>query len=31
MYQRQHPTVMWAKFRALAEGAELASRRLWSK
>src|SRR2546425_5870768 len=31
MYQRQHPTVMWAKFRALAEGAELASRRLWAK
>ena len=30
MYQRQHPTVMWAKFRALAEGAELASRRLWA-
>src|SRR5207244_1105487 len=30
MYQRQHHTVMWAKFRALAEGAELESRRLWS-
>jgi len=30
MYQRQHPTVMWAKFRALAAGAELASRRLWA-
>jgi 5-methyltetrahydropteroyltriglutamate--homocysteine methyltransferase len=30
MYQRQHPTVMWAKFRALAEGARIASRRLWS-
>jgi 5-methyltetrahydropteroyltriglutamate--homocysteine methyltransferase len=29
LYQRQHPTVMWAKFRALAEGAALASRRLW--
>jgi 5-methyltetrahydropteroyltriglutamate--homocysteine methyltransferase len=25
-----HPTVMWAKFRALAEGARLASQRLWS-
>jgi 5-methyltetrahydropteroyltriglutamate--homocysteine methyltransferase len=29
LYQRQHPTVMWAKFRALAQGAALASRRLW--
>lgn len=25
-----HPTVAWAKFRALSEGAALASRRLWS-
>ena len=24
-----HPTVMWAKFRTMAEGAEIASRRLW--
>ena len=24
-----HPTVMWAKFRTMAEGAELASKRLW--
>ncbi len=24
-----HPTVVWAKFRALAEGATLASKRLW--
>jgi 5-methyltetrahydropteroyltriglutamate--homocysteine methyltransferase len=24
-----HPTVMWAKFRAMAEGARLASQRLW--
>ena len=24
-----HPTVMWEKFRALAEGARLASERLW--
>ena len=29
LYQRQHPTVMWAKFRAMAEGARLASERLW--
>jgi 5-methyltetrahydropteroyltriglutamate--homocysteine methyltransferase len=28
MYQRQHPTVMWAKFAALVEGARLASERL---
>jgi 5-methyltetrahydropteroyltriglutamate--homocysteine methyltransferase len=31
MYQRQHPTVMWAKFAALVEGARLASERLWRK
>jgi 5-methyltetrahydropteroyltriglutamate--homocysteine methyltransferase len=24
-----HPTVMWAKFRAMAEGARLATRQLW--
>jgi 5-methyltetrahydropteroyltriglutamate--homocysteine methyltransferase len=29
MYQRQHPSVMWAKFGALVEGARLASERLW--
>jgi 5-methyltetrahydropteroyltriglutamate--homocysteine methyltransferase len=29
MYQRQHPTVMWAKFAALVKGARLASERLW--
>src|SRR4029453_15967338 len=29
LYQRQHPTVMWAKFEALAQGARLASERLW--
>jgi 5-methyltetrahydropteroyltriglutamate--homocysteine methyltransferase len=29
LYQRQHPTVMWAKFAALVEGARLASARLW--
>jgi len=28
LYERQHPTVMWAKFRALVEGARLASERL---
>ena len=27
--QRVHPTVQWAKLEALAEGARLASRRLW--
>ena len=26
---RVHPTIMWETFRALAEGARLASRRLW--
>jgi 5-methyltetrahydropteroyltriglutamate--homocysteine methyltransferase len=31
LYQRQHPTVMWAKFRALTQGAALASARLWSR
>jgi 5-methyltetrahydropteroyltriglutamate--homocysteine methyltransferase len=29
MYQRQHPTIMWAKFAALVQGAKLASERLW--
>ncbi|HLI85027.1 MAG TPA: hypothetical protein VKV17_13980 [Bryobacteraceae bacterium] len=24
-----HPTVIWAKFQALAEGARLASKQLW--
>ena len=28
LYERQHPTVMWAKFEALAEGARLAYQRL---
>ena len=28
-YQRVHPTVMWAKFETLAEGARLASKTLW--
>jgi 5-methyltetrahydropteroyltriglutamate--homocysteine methyltransferase len=31
MYQRQHPTVMWAKFAALVEGARLASERLYGQ
>ena len=30
MIQRVHPTVMWAKFEALVQGAELASKALWS-
>jgi 5-methyltetrahydropteroyltriglutamate--homocysteine methyltransferase len=29
LYQRQHPTVMWAKFEALVQGAQRASERLW--
>lgn len=29
LFRRQHPTIMWAKFEALAEGARLASQRLW--
>jgi 5-methyltetrahydropteroyltriglutamate--homocysteine methyltransferase len=28
LYERQHPSIMWAKFRAMAEGARLASQRL---
>jgi 5-methyltetrahydropteroyltriglutamate--homocysteine methyltransferase len=27
--QRVHPSIMWAKFQALAEGARLASKELW--
>jgi 5-methyltetrahydropteroyltriglutamate--homocysteine methyltransferase len=27
---RVHPQLAWAKLRALAEGAELATRRLWA-
>jgi 5-methyltetrahydropteroyltriglutamate--homocysteine methyltransferase len=27
--QRVHPTIMWAKLRAIAEGASLATRMLW--
>jgi 5-methyltetrahydropteroyltriglutamate--homocysteine methyltransferase len=29
LYQCQHPTVMWAKFEALVQGARLASQHLW--
>jgi 5-methyltetrahydropteroyltriglutamate--homocysteine methyltransferase len=29
LFQRQHPSVMWAKFEALVAGARLASSRLW--
>ncbi len=28
-YRRVHPSVMWAKFEALVEGAKLATRELW--
>ena len=28
-YRRVHPTVMWAKFESLVEGARLASKQLW--
>lgn len=28
-YQRVHPSIMWAKLRALADGARIASQRLW--
>lgn len=28
--QRVHPSVMWAKFEALVEGARIATRRLWA-
>ena len=29
-YRRVHPSLMWAKLRALADGARIASARLWS-
>ena len=29
LFQRQHPSIMWAKFQALVAGARLASERLW--
>jgi 5-methyltetrahydropteroyltriglutamate--homocysteine methyltransferase len=28
-YRRVHPSIMWAKLEALAQGARLASARLW--
>ena len=28
-YRRVHPTIMWAKFEALAEGARIATKELW--
>jgi 5-methyltetrahydropteroyltriglutamate--homocysteine methyltransferase len=28
-YRRVHPTIQWAKFEALVEGARLASKELW--
>ena len=31
LYQRQHPSVMWAKFEALVQGARLATERLWGR
>ena len=31
LYERQHPSVMWAKFEAMAEGARIASERLWRR
>jgi len=30
MVQRVHPTVMWAKFEALVQGAQIATKTLWS-
>jgi 5-methyltetrahydropteroyltriglutamate--homocysteine methyltransferase len=29
--QRVHPTIMWAKLRALVDGARIASKRLWTR
>jgi 5-methyltetrahydropteroyltriglutamate--homocysteine methyltransferase len=29
-YRRVHPSIMWAKFEALAEGARLATKQLWN-
>ncbi len=29
--RRVHPSIMWAKLEALAEGARLASRQLWGR
>jgi len=30
LYRRVHPSIMWAKLRALAQGAEIATRILWN-
>ena len=30
-YRRVHPSIMWAKLEAMAEGARIASRELWGK
>ncbi len=30
LYRRVHPSIMWAKLRALAEGAEITTRTLWN-
>ncbi len=30
-YRRVHPSIMWAKLRALSEGARLATERLWAR
>jgi 5-methyltetrahydropteroyltriglutamate--homocysteine methyltransferase len=30
LFQRVHPSIMWAKFGALVEGAKIASKELWS-
>ena len=30
LYRRVHPSIMWAKLEALAEGARLASDELWT-
>jgi 5-methyltetrahydropteroyltriglutamate--homocysteine methyltransferase len=31
LVQRVHPSIMWAKLRALAEGARIATRELWGR
>jgi 5-methyltetrahydropteroyltriglutamate--homocysteine methyltransferase len=31
MYRRVHPSIMWAKFAALSEGARLATKELWGR
>jgi 5-methyltetrahydropteroyltriglutamate--homocysteine methyltransferase len=30
-YRRVHPSVMWAKLEAMAEGARLATKQLWAR